>query len=165
MTDGAMFGGFLPYGVRFQNATNGLDYALSYHDASNADMHAASLGLGYQMGNWTLSGAVEVAWARTTEVSAKAQASGQIGPVTAGLGLYLPGATGAPDTAEAFAAFTPLDRLTVSGAIQVPLNGATDATGGFAVRYAVRPNISVSAGVATDAGQDATFNALIDFAF
>ncbi len=80
-TFGAMFANFLPYGIRFENFAGDLRYAVSVHDASNMDTTIAGVGLAYPVGDWTLEGAVEVAWGVTTDVGAKVQARGDLGPV------------------------------------------------------------------------------------
>lgn len=163
-TNGAMFAGWLPYGVSFTNQTEALRYAVSIHDASNVGATVASIGAATDLGDWQLSGALEIAWGTSTEVSGKVQARGQLGPVTGGLGYYSPGAVGGSDLVEVFASVSPFDRLTLSAVVQVPTNG-TDATGGIAARYGVTDSTAISVGVASDAGSDAVFNAFLDWRF
>lgn len=163
-TQGAMFGNWLPYGVSFSNQTNALRYAVSVLDASNVGRTVASIGAATEIGDWQLSGAVEIAWGGSTEISGKVQAIGNFGPVTGGLGYYAPGAAGGRDLAEVFAGLTPWDRLTLSAVVQVPLDG-TAATGGIAARYGITDSVAISAGVASDAGSGAVFNAFLDWRF
>ncbi len=164
-TFGAMFGNFLPYGVRFENETDRLRYAASIHTVPNQDITMAGLGLAYPMGDWTLEGAVEVSWGASMDVAGKVQAHGRAGRVSGGIGLYLPGTVGGPEAVELFGNFDANDRLSVTGVVQVPLDGGTDPSAGAAVRYSINDRVGVSAGVMTDAGADAAFNALIDFRF
>jgi len=165
-TFGAMFANWLPYGVGFSNETDTFRYAVSVHNASNVDRTATSFGAATEIGDWLLSGAVEVVWGgASTEVSGKLQAQNDFGPVTAGAGFYSPGAVGGSDVVELFASVDPIDRLTLSGVIQVPVDGATDPTAGIAARYGITDNIALSAGVASDAGSDAVVNAFVDFRF
>lgn len=163
-TNGAMFAGWLPYGVSFTNQAGALRYAVSIHDASGAGTTVASVGAATDLGNWQLSGAIEAVWGTSTEISGKLQAQGQIGPVTGGAGFYSPGAVGGSDLIEVFASVTPLDRLTLSAIAQLPTDG-TGATGGVAARYGFAKSAAVSVGVATDAGSDAVFNAFLDWRF
>jgi hypothetical protein len=164
-THGAMFTGYLPYGARFQNAVGDLRYAASAHTVSNADVTIASFGASYLMGDYELSGAVEVSWGATTEVSGKVQARGAVGLVNGGIGLYLPGATGASEMLEAFASFDPFSKVTLSGVVQVPLGGSNDPSGGMSARYALRQNVGLSVGVLTDAGANAAVSAHLDWTF
>jgi hypothetical protein len=163
-THGAMFANWLPYGVSFTNRTENFRYAISLHDASNVDTTVASLGFETDLGNWQLSGALEVAWGTSTEVSGKLQARGQIGAVSTGVGYYSPGIVGGSDLVEAFATVKPTDRLTLTAVVQVPTDG-TSATGGIAARYGITDATALSVGVMTDAGADAAFNAMVDFRF
>ena len=164
-THGAMFTGLLPYGVRFQNTAGDLRYAASVHTVSNADIDIASFGASYPLGDWDLSGAVEVSWGTTTEVSGKVQARGMVGPLKGGVGLYLPGATAAPETLELFASFDPFSKVTLSGVVQVPLSGSSDPSGGVSARYALRHNLGLSVGVLSDAGANAAVSAHLDWSF
>ncbi len=164
-TFGAMFGNALPLGLRFENETARLRYAASVHAVPNQDSTIAGIGIAYPMPGWTLEGAFEVAWGSGTEVAGKLQAHGRAGRVSGGLGLFLPGANAAAEAVELFGAFEAGERVTISGVVQVPLDGATDPSGGAAVSYAINENINLSAGILTDVGADAAFNALIDFRF
>lgn len=164
-TFGAMFANFLPYGVRFENQTDRLRYAASIHTVPNQDLTIAGFGAAYPIGDWTLEGAVEVALGDTTDVAGKVQAHGRSGRVSGGVGLYLPGTVGGPEAVELFGAFEASDRVTLSGVVQVPLDGGTDPSAGASVSYSINDKFAVSAGVLTDAGADAAFNAIIDFRF
>ena len=57
------------------------------------------------------------------------------------------------------------NRIEVTGVIQLPTDGATDPTGGLAMRYGVNDSIDLSLGLASDAGADASLSAFIDFRF
>jgi hypothetical protein len=164
-TFGAMFANFLPYGVRFENETDALRYAASVHAVPNQNSTIAGFGVAVPFGEINIEGAVEVSWGTSTEVAGKLQAHGRAGPVSGGLGLFLPGTVGRPDTVEVFASFEPFDRATISGVIQTPLDGSADPTAGVAARYAIRPDASVSLGVLTEAGANAAFNVFLDWRF
>ena len=164
-TNGAMFLGWLPYGASLTGQTEGFHYAVSVHDASNVGMTVASVGASRNIGDWQVSGAVEVSWGTSTEVSGKLQVQGQIGMVTGGLGYYSPGAVGGSDMVEAFARVRPIDRMMISAVVQVSTDGAADPTAGIAARYGFNESGAVSVGVASDAGSDAVFNAILDWKF
>ena len=55
-----MFANYLPYGVSFQNETQGLRYAVSVHGNSAPDRTIAGLGLSLPLGDWQLDGALEI---------------------------------------------------------------------------------------------------------
>lgn len=164
-TFGAMFGSFLPFGVRFENQTERMRYAASVHSVPNQDVTIAGLGLAWPMGDWVLEGAVEVAMGRSTEVAGKVQAHGGAGRISGGVVLFLPGTVGGAEAVEVFGAFDANARLTLSGVVQVPLDGSADPSAGAALRYSINGGTGLSAGVMSDAGADAAFNALIDFRF
>ncbi len=166
VTAGAMFANFLPYGLRFENGAGAAHYDASVHAVPNQDLTVAGFGLGAPVGPWTLEGAVEVVWGgASTDVAAKLQAQGQAGPVSGGVGIYAPAASGAAESVEVFGAFEAGDRVTVSGAVQVPLSRGADPSAGAAVRYRINDRVDLSAGVLSDAGAEAAFNAVIDFRF
>jgi len=164
-TFGAMYAHFLPYGVRFQNETGNLRYAASVHSVPNQNTTIAGFGAAWPMGDWVLEGAVEVSWGKSTEVAGKLQAHGKVGRLSGGLGLYLPGTVGNPDAVEVFASYAPYDRVTVSGVLQVPLDGATDPSAGLSLRYGISSALSASAGVMTDAGANPAFSVFLDWTF
>lgn len=164
-TFGAMFGNYLPYGASFNGETGDLRFALSVHDASNVDRTIAGFGASYDLGDWTLSGAVEIGWGVDTDVAAKVQAKGTLGQVTGGVGIYVPGTAGGPELIEVFASFAPVERVTLSGVVQAPLDGSSDATVGVSASYAFRPDLGLTAGVVTDAGADPSLSAHLDWSF
>ena len=164
-TYGAMFNNYLPYGVRFENSTGGFRYATSIHTTDTPDRTIASFGIGTELGNWTVEGAVEAGFGGTTDVSGKLQARTQIGRFSGGAGLYAPATGTGPELIEGFASYSPIDRLTLSGVVQVPLSGGSDPTVGLAGRYSLHENAAISAGVISDAGADASLNAFVDFRF
>lgn len=163
-TTGAMFGNFLPYGARYDQTRGDLRLALSVHEVTNFDRTIAGFGAAYDLGDWTVSGAVEIAWGSSTDVAVKIRAEGGSGPVTGGVGIFAPGTVGGPELIEGFAAFQPMDRVTLSGVVQAPLDGS-DPTGGITARYDIRKDLSVTAGVLSDAGSQAAFSAHLDWNF
>jgi hypothetical protein len=164
-TSGAMFANYLPFGLRFQNETAGLRYAMSVHRADNMDRTIASLGMSREFGDWTIEGAIEAGFGASTDVGGKMQLHGTVGAVSGGIGYYAPGARPGPDLLEAFASFDPIDRLTLSGVVQVPLDSTLDPTIGLSAHYAVRDDVSLALGVVSDAGADATVTAFLDWTF
>jgi hypothetical protein len=164
-TYGAMFEGFLPYGVRFENETDKLRFAASVDTVPNRDATIAGLGLALPIGDLTLESAVEVSWGTTTEVAAKVQLTGTAGGVNGGLGFYLPGTVGGPEVLEAFASFEPTEKISIAGVVQIPLSGSGDPTAGVSAHYAFSPAVGFSAGVLSDAGADAAYSALLDWTF
>jgi hypothetical protein len=164
-TNGAMFEGFLPYGVRFENETEKLRFAASIDTVPNRDTTIASFGLALPLGDMTLESAVEVSWGTTTEVAGKVQLKGAVGGFNGGLGLYLPGTVGGPELLEAFASYQPTDKITLAGVVQFPLSGTDDPTAGVSARYAFSPTVGLSAGILSDAGADVAYSALLDWTF
>jgi hypothetical protein len=164
-TNGAMFEGFLPYGVRFENEAEKLRFAASIDTVPNRDTTIASFGLALPVGDMTLESAVEVSWGTTTEVAGKVQLKGAVGGFNGGLGLYLPGTVGGPELLEAFASYAPTDKITLAGVVQFPLSGPDDPTAGVSAHYAFSPMVGLSAGVLSDASADVAYSALLDWSF
>jgi len=165
VTHGAMFANWLPFGVTFANQTDTLRYAVSLHDVGRVDTTVASLGAATDIGDWQISGALEVTFGTSTEVSGKIQAKGQVGAVNVGAGYYVPGIFGSSDMVEVFADFSPIDRVTISGVVQLPTDGATDPTGGIAMRYDLTAQSAISLGVASDAGSGAVLSTFLNWTF
>jgi hypothetical protein len=164
-TYGAMFAGFLPYGLRFETATDKLHFAASIATVPNRDTRIAGLGLALPIGKMTLETALEVSWGPKTDVSAKVQMKGKIGRIDGGLGVYLPGTVAGPDMLEVFASFEPVEKITIAGVAQFPLSGDSDPTIGISARYAFSPAVSFSGGVLSDALDDTAYSALLDWTF
>ena len=164
-TYGAMFAGFLPYGLRYEAATEKMRYAASIATVPNRDTTIAGLGLAFPIGQVTLESALEVSWGSTTEVAGKVQLKGALGRVNAGLGLYLPGTVGGPELVEVFASFAPADKTTIAGVLQVPFHGGSDPTIGISARYDLSPSTGLSVGILSDAGADAAYSAYVDWSF
>jgi hypothetical protein len=164
-TYGAMFAGFLPYGVRYETSTDKLRFAASIATVPNRDTAIAGLGLAFPIGQVTFESAVEVSWGTTTDVAGKLQVKGAIGRVNTGLGLYLPGTVGGPEIAEVFASFAPADKTTVAAEIQMPLNGVGDPTIGISARYDFSQASGFSIGVLSNAGAEAAYSAYVDWSF
>ncbi|MCP3972311.1 MAG: hypothetical protein GY717_18705 [Rhodobacteraceae bacterium] len=160
-TFGAMFANWLPYGVSLAGDTDRLRYAVSVHSAAAPGATVAGLGLGTEIGDWQLSGAVELT---DGEFSAKTQAVRSFGAVEAGIGYYAPGAAGASHLAEAFATFAVSDQLSLGAVVQLPVDGGS-ATGGVRARYEIGDSLAVSTGIATDAGAAPMLNAFLDWQF
>jgi hypothetical protein len=164
-TYGAMFAGFLPYGVRYETSTDKLRCAASIATVPNRDTTIAGFGLAFPIGQVTFESAVEVSWGTTVDVAGKLQVKGAIGRVNTGLGLYLPGTVGGPETAEVFASFAPADKTTVAAEIQMPLNGVGDPTIGISARYDFSQASGFSIGVLSNAGAEAAYSAYVDWSF
>ena len=164
-TYGAMYEGFLPYGVRFENETNRLRYAVSVATVPNRDATIAGFGLGIPLGNLTLEAAVEASSAGKSTVAGKIQVSGVVDHVKAGIGVYMPGTVGGQDMMEAFASFAPGQHMTISGIVQVPLGSSNDMTAGIAARYDFPKGIGVSVGAFSDAGAAPVYSTVLDWTF
>lgn len=164
-TYGAMFAGYLPYGLRYETATDKLRFAASIATVPNRDTTIAGLGLAFPIGQITLESAIEVSLGATTNVAGKVQMKGAIGPVKAGLGLYLPGTVGGPEMAEVFASFAPTDKTTVAGVVQVPLDDGSTPTIGISARYDFSPSAGFSIGALRDAGAGTAYSAYVDWTF
>ena len=164
-TYGAMFAGYLPYGLRFESASGSLRYAVSIATVPNRDTTIASAGFSMPIGDLTLESAIEAAHAATTKVAGKVQLSGDFGQVHAGLGYYSPSTVGRPDMVEAFASFDPFDKLTVAGVIQIPLTNADDPVVGVSARYALTAAVGLSAGVLRDGQAGNAYSTQVDWNF
>lgn len=164
-TFGAMFAGYLPYGIRFENDTNTLRYAVSLETVPNRDLTIASFGFGVPIGDLMLQSAVEMSWGANKETSGKVQLTGAVGRVDGGLGLYLGGTSGRSDVLEAFASFDTTEKITLAGVVQIPLTGPDDLTAGVSAHYGFSPAIGFSVGVLSDAGAAAAYSVLVNWTF
>lgn len=164
-TYGAMFAGFLPYGLRYEATTDKMRFALSVATVPNRDTTIAGFGVAFPIGQLSFESAVEVSRAATTKVSGKVQLKGAIGAVKGGVGLYLPGTNGGPEMAEVFAAFSPVANTTIAGAAQVPLSGGVDPTLGLSARYDFSPVAGITVGLAQVGGADMAYSAHLDWNF
>ena len=164
-TFGAMYEGYLPYGFRFEQTTDKLRFAVSVDTVPNRDLTIASVGFALPLGRLTLETAIEASWGASHDVSAKVQLKGTLGRVDGGLGLYLPGKGGERDLLEVFASFAPMEKITVSGVVQIPLSGSDDVTAGVSARYAITDGTGFSVGVTSDAAGDSAYSALLDWTF
>ena len=164
-TQGAMFANYLPYGARFQNETSSLRYAFSVHHSATPDRTMASFGIATGSKSWIYEAAIELGTGTSTDISAKAQARGDFGDWSGGVGYYAPGLFGGSDLIEVFASYKAWDRITLSGVVQAPVDGTTDPTGGIAARYGFSNGMALSLGVASDAGSDAVISTFVDWTF
>ena len=164
-TQGAMFANYLPYGARFQNESSGLRYAASVHHSATPDRTMASFGIATGTKTWIFEAAIEAGFGNSTDISAKAQAYREIGGFAGGIGYYAPGLLGGSDLVELFGSYQPMDRVTLSGVVQVPVDGSSDPTGGVAARYGFGNGLALSLGVASDAGSDPVISTFVDWTF
>ena len=164
-TFGAMFGNYLPFGVRFENANDRLRYAVSVHRNDTPDVTMAGIGVSAEFRDWVVEGAVEVSIGASTGVSGKARIHRAAGRYSGGVAYFAPGAVPGPDLLEVFGAVETVDRVTVSGVVQIPVDGSGDPTGGIAARIAIAPQLSVLVGLASDAGADPAATAFLDWSF
>ena len=164
-TYGAMYAGYLPYGVRFEKDGEKLRFAVSVDTVPNRDLTIASVGFALPLGALTVETAIETSWGASQDVSGKVQLTSAVGRVNGGIGLYLPGRFGGPDRLEAFASFAPLERLTIAGVVQIALDGSEEVTAGVSARYAISAANGFSAGVISTAAGDIAYSALLDWTF
>lgn len=164
-TYGAMYAGYLPYGIRYEQETDHLRFALSVDTVPNRDLTIASLGFAWPVGDLTLETAIEASWGATDDLSGKVQLKGALGRVDGGIGLYLPAAGGGRDMLEAFASFQPVEKITVAGVVQIPFGASDDVTVGISARYAISAANGFSAGVISDASGATAYSALLDWQF
>ncbi len=164
-TAGAMWAGWVPWGVSLTHQAGDLRYAASIQHASGPDRTVYGLGAETGLGAFQLSGAIEAVSGGGTDLGAKLQLSGPLGPAEVGLGFYSPATPGSPDVVELFGDLNATDRLSLSAVVQVPTEGGADPTAGVAARYGFTDNLGVSLGVASDAGSDAVVEAFVDFRF
>ena len=164
-TQGAMFANYLPYGARYQNGTSNLRFAASAHHSASPDRTMASFGIATGTKTWIFEGALEVGMGGSTDVSAKAQALGVFDDFAGGIGYYAPGAFAGSDLVELFGSYKPWKRVTLSGVVQIPVDGTSDPTGGIAARYGFGNGMAMSLGVASDAGSDAVISTFVDWTF
>ena len=164
-TYGAMFAGFLPYGLRFEDEAGKLRYAASVVTVPNRDTTIAGFGLGLPLGDLTLETAIEVSWGTTTKVAGKLQLTGSVGRVDGGVGVYLPGTVGRPEMLEAFASFTATERLTIAGVVQAPFSGTEALTAGISGAYAISKAVGFSVGAFREGKSDTAYSAMLDWTF
>lgn len=164
-TYGAMFAGYLPYGLRFETQTDAFRFAASFATVPNRDKTIVSVGFAVPVGDLTFETAVEASRGATTEFAGKLQVKGKIGQVNGGVGFYMPGTVGGPRMAELFAAFDPTEKITVSGVVQIPLGGNDATVAGVSVRYAYSSRVGVMAGVLHDADAKVAYSAMLDWKF
>ncbi|WP_172294964.1 hypothetical protein [Pseudoruegeria sp. HB172150] len=161
-TWGPMHDGYLPWGARFDGRSGQLSYAVSVHNVSNHDTVIGSVGLGYTSGDWDVSVALESN--DDGDSSGKLQAQWHGPKVDAGLGLFAPGADDEPTFVEGFAVYRAFGAVTLSGVVQLPLDGS-DVTAGLAGRYDFNERVGLSLGVASDTEADTVVNGFVGLNF
>lgn len=164
-TYGAMFAGFLPYGIRYESKTDKLRFAVSVDTVPNSDRTIAGAGLSVPIGNLTFETAIELAWGAGSDIAGKAQLKGTFGGVNGGVGLYWPGTVGGTEVLEAFASFDPAERITLGAVVQIPLRGNDDPTVGVAAQYALSSSAGISVGMLKQPGAETGYSALLDWRF
>ncbi len=164
-TYGAMFEGFLPYGLRYETKTDNLHFAVSIDTVPNRDTTIAGVGLALPIGEMTLESAFEMSWGATTDVAGKVQLKGERGGIEGGFGIYWPGTVGEPEVFEAFASFDLAEKVRVSGALQIPLRGGRDPIAGVLAHYSFSPVAGISVGAMTNTGADAAYAMMLDWTF
>lgn len=164
-TYGAMFEGYLPYGLRYEASTDVLRYAVSVDTVPNRDTTIASLGFALPMGDVTLESAIEAAWGPATNIAGKVQLKGTVGGINGGLGLYSPGTVGGPAVVELFASYDTIDKITLASVVQIPIGSSIDPTVGISADYAFSQSVGISAGLLSEAGKDIAYSAFLNWQF
>ena len=163
-TWGAMFDGYLPLGARVESRVGAVDVAVSAHREKSRKATIVSVGAAWTQGAWTLSGAFEGDLDNDTGTHAKLAARWTGDRLSAGAAVFLPDSTTLPDLLELSGTYAAAPRIDLSGAVQVPLDGAA-ATVAVSGRYQMNGGFGLNIGAGIEDGDDAVVSTYLDWRF
>ncbi|WP_275631219.1 hypothetical protein [Psychromarinibacter halotolerans] len=163
-TWGAMFDGYLPLGARVESRIGPVDLAVSAHRDKSRKATLVAVGAAWTQGAWTVSGAVEGDVDDDTGTQAKLAAEWRGDRLSAGAAVFVPDSTTLPDLLELSGTYAAAPRIELSGAVQIPLDGAA-ATVAASGRYQMNSGIGVNIGAGVEDGHDAVVSTYLDWRF
>lgn len=123
LTWGAMYGGDVAWGLRWDSQTGTARWAVSAHRLEGSDLAVGSAAVEWRAEGLVLGAAVETATDGRT--GGKLTARGGAGRLAGGIGGYIPSTPGIAKVAEGFLTWEATDRLGLSALVQVPSGGGS----------------------------------------